>query len=190
MGFSDPQPGRTLLDWPHDMAQLVDALGLKRFAVLGVSGGAPHALACAWALPNRVAAVGLVSGIGPLDRPGAFEGMNRGASRVMIMARRVPWLARLVVGFVVEVDHFRPGTVLRGLLKALPEPDREVASRPGVRESLLESICPGVPSGKLRGRCGIGAILASPWGFRPEDLKVPVSLFHGDIDDRVPGAPR
>lgn len=179
VGFSDPQPGRTLLDWPQDVAEAVDALGIERFAILGVSGGAPHALACARGLPDRVTAVGLVSGIGPLDRSGAFEGMNRSAARVMIVARRAPWLARPVVGFAVGVDRLRPGTLLRGLLKALPVPDQAVASRPEVRESLLESYALafrqgtsgqgaglgdpcnplGIPS---RGREGTG--FAVPWG--------------------------
>jgi pimeloyl-ACP methyl ester carboxylesterase len=150
-----------------------------------VSGGAPHALACAWALPDRIGAVALVSGIGPLDRPGAFEGMNRGAARVMILARRAPWLARVMVGFVVGVDRFRPGTVLRGLLKALPEPDRNVASRPEVRESLLESYALAFRQGS-GGQVRDWRILATPWGFRPEDVRVPVGIFHGEIDDRVP----
>jgi pimeloyl-ACP methyl ester carboxylesterase len=46
------QPGRTLLDWPHDVAQLVEALRLERFGLQGVSGGAPHALACAGPCPT------------------------------------------------------------------------------------------------------------------------------------------
>ena len=185
VGFSDPHPGRTLLDWPNDVAQVVDALGIERFAILGVSGGAPHALACARRLPDRVTAVALVSGIGPLDRSGAFEGMNRSAARVMILARRAPWLARLVVGFAVGVDRRRPGSVLKRLLKALPFPDQAVASRPEVRESLLESYALAFRQG-IGGQVRDWAILATPWGFRPEDVTVPVSLFHGKMDDRVP----
>lgn len=91
VGFSDPSPNRTLLDWPRDVEQLVDALGVEHFAILGVSGGVPYALACAMDLPNRVTSVAAVSGLGPPDRPDAFAGMNRGAARIMILARRVPW---------------------------------------------------------------------------------------------------
>lgn len=185
VGFSDPQPGRTLLDWPGDVAEVADALGIDRFAVLGVSGGAPHAMACAFALPDRVAAVTLVSGMGPPDRPGAFAGMNRAAARVLILAGSMPWLARLLVGFVVAVDRFWPGTVLRGLLKAAPERDRKVASRPEVRESLLESYALAFRQGTA-GQVRDWATLASPWGFRLDEVNVPVSLFHGEVDDRVP----
>jgi pimeloyl-ACP methyl ester carboxylesterase len=45
-GRSDHQPGRTLLDWPADVAELADALAIERFAVFGMSGGGPYAAAC------------------------------------------------------------------------------------------------------------------------------------------------
>lgn len=40
-GRSSPQPGRTLLDWPQDVADVADRLGLGQFHVVGLSGGAP-----------------------------------------------------------------------------------------------------------------------------------------------------
>jgi pimeloyl-ACP methyl ester carboxylesterase len=49
-GGSDPHPGRTVTDFADDVEQLADALG--RFAVVGVSVGAPYALACARATPD------------------------------------------------------------------------------------------------------------------------------------------
>src|SRR5688500_5461404 len=44
-GLSDFQPGRTLLDWPRDVAQAADALIIDRFGVVGFSGGGPHTAA-------------------------------------------------------------------------------------------------------------------------------------------------
>jgi pimeloyl-ACP methyl ester carboxylesterase len=52
-GGSDPHPGRTVTDFADDVEQLADALGLDRFAVVGVSAGAPYAPACAWAMRWR-----------------------------------------------------------------------------------------------------------------------------------------
>jgi pimeloyl-ACP methyl ester carboxylesterase len=46
-GRSDPQSGRRLLDWPQDVAQLATGLGIASFAVVGHSGGGPHAAAVA-----------------------------------------------------------------------------------------------------------------------------------------------
>src|SRR5436305_7628400 len=53
-GDSDPLPGRSLLDFAGDAAQLADQLGHERFAVVGVSAGGPYALACAHELAHRV----------------------------------------------------------------------------------------------------------------------------------------
>jgi pimeloyl-ACP methyl ester carboxylesterase len=51
-GLSDWRPGRTITDWADDVAALADALGLHRFVMIGVSGGGPETLACAWKIPD------------------------------------------------------------------------------------------------------------------------------------------
>src|SRR5690349_8078907 len=66
IGLSTWRGQRKLTDWPTDLAALTAALKIERFAVLGLSGGAPYALACARAMPHRVTRVALVSGVGPL----------------------------------------------------------------------------------------------------------------------------
>jgi pimeloyl-ACP methyl ester carboxylesterase len=66
IGRSDLQPGRKLLDWPQDMAATADQLGLDRFGVIGFSGGGPYALACAYALPERLNFVALVGSWAPV----------------------------------------------------------------------------------------------------------------------------
>ena len=60
------QPERRLLDWPPLLAELADLLEIGEFRVIGISGGAPYTLAAAWALPERVRAVAVVSGAPPL----------------------------------------------------------------------------------------------------------------------------
>ena len=74
-GVSDPQPGRRLLDWPDDIGQLADHLAIANFHVLGWSAGGPHALACAYRLPDRVSSGALISGLAPPDRPKPYEGL-------------------------------------------------------------------------------------------------------------------
>eukprot|EP01062_Namystynia_karyoxenos_P046018 TRINITY_DN34339_c0_g1_i1.p2 TRINITY_DN34339_c0_g1~~TRINITY_DN34339_c0_g1_i1.p2 ORF type:complete len:323 (+),score=97.74 TRINITY_DN34339_c0_g1_i1:84-971(+) len=72
VGGSSPHPDRTYTTWVADIAVLVAALGLRRFAALGFSSGGPHAVALAAAagaghpvLAGRLSAVGLVSSDGP-----------------------------------------------------------------------------------------------------------------------------
>ena len=48
---SSLQPERKLIDWPPHLAELAAKMGIGEFRILGISGGAPYALAAAWAMP-------------------------------------------------------------------------------------------------------------------------------------------
>src|SRR5438034_5687946 len=61
IGGSDPKPGYRLLDWPDDVVEVADQLGIEQFAVEGLSGGAPFALACAYKIPHRLTGCSLIS---------------------------------------------------------------------------------------------------------------------------------
>jgi pimeloyl-ACP methyl ester carboxylesterase len=75
-GGSDPSPGRTVADHAHDLGDLMNILGYGRFSVVGVSAGAPYALACGWALADRLAALAAVSPLGPPRGPGASASLR------------------------------------------------------------------------------------------------------------------
>lgn len=79
-GGSSRRPGRRVADVVEDIVQLADALGWDRFATWGGSGGAPHALACAALLPDRVRRCASVVGPAPFDadRLDWFAGMSAG----------------------------------------------------------------------------------------------------------------
>ena len=64
---------------------------MERFALAGVSGGAPYVAACAHRMPQRVRIAGIVSGVGPLDDPSvaaAFSAVQRRAFGVLGQAPR------------------------------------------------------------------------------------------------------
>lgn len=164
---------------------LADTLGIERFSVLGTSGGGPYAAACACRIPDRLLRVALVSGLGPLDRPGALHGMNPTERRIMVLSRRRPVVARAVVRLAVAAERRRPGTLLGGLAKAMPACDRAVLARSAVRASLMDSYARAFAHG-TRGQVHDWGVIAAPWGFRPEEIGVAVRLWQGDQDDRVP----
>jgi len=73
---SDPSPGRSVADFARDAGELMSRLGYRRFSVVGVSAGAPYALACGWALAERVVGLAAVSPLGPPDGRGACRGVR------------------------------------------------------------------------------------------------------------------
>jgi pimeloyl-ACP methyl ester carboxylesterase len=67
---STPRPGRRVVDVAGDTAAVLDELGADSFVTAGWSGGGPHALACAAALPERCLAAASIAGVAPYPAPG------------------------------------------------------------------------------------------------------------------------
>jgi pimeloyl-ACP methyl ester carboxylesterase len=183
-GLSDRQPTRTLLDWPGDIAALADHLGIDRFAVLGASGGGAYALACARLLPARLTAAVVVSGVGPLDPPGATTGMAPSNRLLYGLGRRAPLLLQAVSRVMFKVLLRRLGKpAATSEAASTPSLDfmEDPAARPGLVAALAEALRQGT-----RGLVDEVALATRPWGFRPEEIAVPVHLWHGQDDRNVP----
>src|SRR5215469_9460078 len=118
-GLSDFQPGRAITDWPADVAQAADALGISRFSVAGASGGGPYALACAWHLPTRVIRAAVISGVGPYQAAGVTRGM-RWQNRVAFqLGSRWPGLARWLMRSMQRNIASRPERTIEALARAM-----------------------------------------------------------------------
>jgi len=182
MGLSDHKPDREILDWPDDVAELADALKLDRFAVLGMSGGGPYAATCAYKLPERLTATGIVSGMGPSDAPGAKEGLSwtwPGKPRF------VRWLVFKLLASGLRRD---PEKVYKrfvtSMKKALAEPDALVMDQPGMSEIFFDGFKEALCSG-TGGASRDAVLYTRPWGFDLHDIKADVHLWHGGMDKNV-----
>ena len=185
-GLSDFQPKRTLLDWPEDVAALADHLGIDRFAVSGWSAGAPYALACAYRIPERLTGVGLISSLGPYDRPAATAGMDRFNKVALAMSRRVPWAVnRRLMAMMGRVFTKDPEGAAQRRFASLPAPDRQALSDPRAADMLLASMVESFRAGS-DGSAWEARLLTLPWGIALQDIAVPVALWHGDADINSP----
>lgn len=189
-GGSDPQPGRTLLDWPRDVAALADHLGISQYVVAGVSGGGPHALACAARPEGRVLACGLLSGAGPLDKPEDLKAMHSGNRLIFTLARRAPFLLYAVFGAQVWASNRGDpektlARMTSALAKALPPADVEVMRDPAIARMLMEASREATRHGG-RWVAYEAIMLARPWGFTPSEVSVPTVLWQGEEDRNVP----
>jgi pimeloyl-ACP methyl ester carboxylesterase len=183
MGLSDFLPDRRIPDIASDAARIADALGLGRFAVLGVSAGAPYALACGIRLAGRVTRVGLVSSAGPFSdtRYRASMGwMVKAAFRAALLA---PGLAGRLLRGVSRGRLSDPGRCLTRIAQHAGSRDREslLANRSVFSGNLRESFRNGEAGPLLD-----ALLLARPWEIHLSDIKVPVFLWHGERDRIVP----
>ena len=183
-GDSDPQPGRGLAEAVADTVALADWAGAGRFRTWGVSGGGPHALACAALVPDRVIAAASVSGVAPYGVDGLDWTAGMGEENLEEFAKSL-----------------EGGAVLRTYLD---EVAAQIVDPPeGGGDDVLESLmCPAdtaftatpaggqvtgtMPQGLVRGAQGWyddDRVFVTPWPFDLAQITVPVLVTHGE-DDR------
>jgi pimeloyl-ACP methyl ester carboxylesterase len=184
-GRSDPKRGRTLLDWSDDVLALADALGIGHFAVAGVSGGGPYVAVCAYRIPERLTGAAILSGIGPVDLPGATEGMLAFNRAGLWLARNLRPINDAAIALVARAVRRDPERAMGRMLARLPEPDRAILADPPVRSVMLADAVEATARGS-RGMADEFALFSRPWGFRLEDIQTRVHLWHGELDRNCP----
>lgn len=184
-GGTTRRPGRRIADVAGDVRAVLDVAGWDTFAVWGGSGGAPHALAIAAGLPDRVTACASVVGLAPFDAPGLdwYAGMSAGnveEFRAAAQGERAyrPLVERLAAGAMASIEA--GGIQVAGDYQ-LPEADRRALAARHAEEGYLERM-------DLTYRRGIDGwlddciALTRPWGFELSALTTPVSVWYGPAD--------
>ncbi len=186
-GGSTAQPGRSVADCASDVRSIADAFGLDRLAVWGISGGGPHALACAALLPDLVCAVASLAAIAPYGEPGLdyFTGMGQDNVDDIKLFFDEPEAARRKSA--IDRDELMEVTseqILEGWATLLSPVDAAVLTG-DFASFLLSSMKDGLAPGD-QGWWGDGNAHLTPWGFSFDAIRIPVQLWHGRHDKFVP----
>lgn len=184
LGFSDFQPHRAIGDWPADVVELAEQLGFNRFAVLGVSAGAPYALACAWKLAERVTSTVLAGAALPVsmtESPPDTPLAQRLLSRSTVSA---PWTIRPVLTVLAQVSRRAPEQAVIRMEQSAGEADRSVFARPEVRAMLAHSLVETFRQGP-RGAAHDLRLVSADWAIPMRDVIGRVDVVHGDADGEV-----
>ncbi|WP_255151554.1 alpha/beta fold hydrolase [Halorarius halobius] len=181
VGASDPDPDRTLIDWPTDVTALFDALGVDAAPVVGISGGGPYALAAGAVAPDRFPRVAVCCGVGPMAAVGRTDRLLFGGAR---------YAPRLVGAFLrgeaLSARYAPERTIERRVAAAAPAD--ESLWRGPVGELLVASVPAAVephgPAAFVRDL----QLYAGDWGVDLGGIDVPVGLWYGRADRIVPAA--
>jgi len=185
-GESTFQPGRRILDWPGDITQLADQLRIQKFAVAGHSGGGPYVTACAHALPEQITGAAVLSGAGPVDSPNGTLGMSATNKLGIRVGRYIPWpFWQAMIWWFYHLRARDPAAEMERGNGIRPKADDEQLRKLEVKNTCLRSEVEAFRPG-LRGLAWDARLLTRPWGFRLEDIRIPVHVWHGTDDDQVP----
>ncbi len=184
-GNSTFNPEQTYRSASNDVGQLADHLGFDRFGVVGHSTGGPFAAACARFLGGRLTGCAIVSGGAPPE--GGIS--NTQQQRQFRIARRAadvaPRLLALASQTALQLGRRAPDRVLARMCRTLPQCDVAVIQRPEVRAGVREEISRRKASTAGRAFVLDRRLQGRPWGFRIEDIDMPVHVWHGELDNTV-----
>ncbi|HZP10406.1 alpha/beta hydrolase [Methyloceanibacter sp.] len=184
-GHSDYRRNSSLVRSAEDFVALADKLKIERFAVIGVSGGGPHAIATASIIPDRVALLALVSPVGPVAECRKQVRMSRMHRLIFTrMGRSQPACATFFWS-LRNVVKWSPGLAYRVLQKRVAPSDRALLSRAEVKANLQQAIREGLRPG-IRGALQDLRLFCSPWGLALSDIEVPSVVWQGSDDTIVP----
>jgi pimeloyl-ACP methyl ester carboxylesterase len=185
-GLSDRQLGRAVVDATADIAALADHLGFARFAVVGGSGGAPHALACGAVLADRVLRAGaLVTPAPPDEDFDFFEGLADLNVKEFTAAQQGREAIEAFLQPYVDQIRGDVDAVIEEMLTELPEIDRSRGSEPAQRAIMSESWREAVRQGS-QGWADDDLAFAKPWGFELEDVTAETRVWQGELDVLTP----
>ena len=173
LGLSTYKAGRRVLDWPDDVVELADYLHIDRFSVVGFSGGSPYALACAYKIPGRLVACGLVSGVGHVNRFQSF------------LSQWLPWIFFPITKRFFK-DEMQAQQTLERFASRWAESDQRSLLQPGIKELMAASLAEAFRQG-AKGAAYDGTLLGGSWGFNLAEVGFPaVYLWHGELDTESP----
>ena len=180
LGGSDPHRGRTVVGYAEDVADVLDALGIERAAVGGLSNGGMYTMAVASALPERVVRAVPYNSSTPVADPAARAALSRtGRFSYRALAQRADKLEDMVT---------RKRGRLATALERRMNPDAHLLDDPGIRAAHEATLA------EARRQPGNGYLqqeiqhCTSPWGFDHRAVSVPVAIVSGEKDAGLPYA--
>ena len=186
---STADPGRSVGDAAADCAAIMDALGVERFVTWGISGGGPHALACAALLPERVVAVASLAGVALFDAEGLNHMRGMAAEDFvgtgLAMAGR-EYLQPFREASVEPMRDSTPARLIEAFAASVSAPDRVALSGP-VGEYLAASSSVSFAQGAA-GWVDDELAFVAPFGFEIGEVRIPALVVHGVQDRFVPVA--
>ncbi|ETS77084.1 hypothetical protein PFICI_10958 [Pestalotiopsis fici W106-1] len=197
IGNSSPQPGRTIFNHANDVREIAELLGVESYGIIGVSGGGPYALACAYLLPKEnLKAVSILAGMGPIDI--GTRGMNWSNwfifNGFMYFPFIIRWIQNKLVATLATVSNEK---IVALVERQLSKPsnrqfmytatDIAILRDPDFLSMMLNFYREHYKQG-VDGHMEDGRVLTTNLGFRLQDIRpsLPIQMWYSKDDTNVP----
>lgn len=186
-GRSDRMIGRMVADAAGDVRAMADMMRLDRFAVLGRSGGGPHALACAALLSDRITRAAVLVGLAPSGADGLdwFADMTESNVGAYRTARDDGGAVKELLRPMAERIREDPVRLVISLYDELTQSDRRIVADGGIKRQLTANYAEALRD-SADGWVDDLLAFSAPWGFEPDSITVPTVLWHGADDTFSP----
>jgi pimeloyl-ACP methyl ester carboxylesterase len=183
IGLSDFKNDRKLLDWPDDVVELADHLKIKKFFIMGVSGGGPYVAVCVYKIPERIIKAGIIVGLAPVNVKGNLDGIFLRSRIGWANYHRFPIIR--TIGTIGAAIQFRYLPALGSLISFPTKEDtalyhEAVKNKSGEESGIKEAFRQGIKGAELELK-----IYTDDWGFLVGNIKSKVYLWYGAKDKCV-----
>ncbi|KAL1966313.1 hypothetical protein VTN77DRAFT_4666 [Rasamsonia byssochlamydoides] len=181
-GYSSLHRGRAILNWPADVLQLAEHLGIKQFHILATSGGSPYLLACLREIDtSRIRGACIVSGMYPLNVGGVEDMLFMSRVGLFLAVWCTPILAfllDLILGRAARAaDRTRFETIFMKDVEQRPEVDQRCMQDENYKERFLACVRESLKN--CYAFVWEARLLGSDWGFALDEISVPAPAIGG-----------
>ena len=187
LGLSTFQADRKFLDWGDDIVQLADSLKISRYSIFGLSGGAPHVLACVFRDSARIDNASIISGASPYNYKGTLNGM-------WFPVKLIHWFAgmrkdkqlRKFIQKDFESLVNKPEKRIKQFQKHLPKPDKRLMiAKPDYGWEFISGSVESYRQG-IDGVVQEWKLYVADWQMDLSTVNFPIALWYGENDKMAP----
>lgn len=186
IGYSNLLPGRSISGFVNDVVALADHLGFASFSVMGVSGGAPYAAACAALIPARLLSVVIVSGAWHMNQDEVLKHIAPRNRTFWKVARKAPFFVPYVMKNMYSETEKPAEPDIETMKRFMPDADinfmcvgdRFITSQQALNEALRN----------LKGVSQDVILHTKQYDFDLYSIHFPITMFHGEKDRNTPAS--
>ena len=173
-GSSDFKADRTILDFPDDVVELADHLGISNFGVSGMSAGGVYALACAAKIPERITCCAVISGAGD-------KGLH-----ARMLGRFMPFIMMPMMARMFSDRESSEKLLIEKMSSNMPDADQRALAKGNTAKIMAASLVEGFAQGG-KGAALDGKLISGNYGFAYGQIELEnIFLWHGEADKQIP----